>query len=649
MPFIIFIIHLSILSVFSRADPLYTDCSSNINYRSNSEFENNLRLLLNDLSSNTSRGTPLGGFYNTFAGENQDIVYGQTLCRGDVNSTVCQNCIKDAGDRILNNCKSEDAIIWYELCQVRYSFEIIVPMQVYTGMFPETNKKKKPVKDPILFNKVLMHLMLKLSDKAAFNASNRMFATGKIKFSDEETIYGLLQCTRDISGGDCNNCFQSVFSELTECCSDRQGGTVVSENCNVRFELYQFYNEGAKLKIWEVMAVTLASALLVLIIIGSCTVYFQHLKRRQRDNKSERALLQELASPTAVTITQEGNLVTSEELPFMDLTTIRAATDDFKDSNKLGQGGFGTVYQGVLPNGEEVAVKRLSKKSWQGLEEFRNEVKLIAKLQHRNLVRLLGCGIEGEEKLLLYEFMPNRSLNFFIFDSERRSQLDWKTCYNIIGGIAKGLLYLHEDSRLKIIHRDLKPSNVLLDHEMVAKISDFGVARIFCENQNTNNTKRVVGTYGYMAPEYAMEGIFSIKSDVFSFGVILLEIISGKKNNGFHLTKQAQTLLGYAWRLWKEGKELVFVDPLLRESSSRPTDEIRRCIHIGLLCVQEDPADRPTMSSVVVFLKGSESVSLPEPRQPAFAVGRVAVPNDQSMSSTDPTINGLTISTISPR
>ncbi|GMN49796.1 hypothetical protein TIFTF001_018967 [Ficus carica] len=213
--------------------------------------------------------------------------------------------------------------------------------------------------------------------------------------------------------------------------------------------------------------------------------------------------------------------------------------------------------------------------------------KLIVKLQHRNLVRLLGCGTEGEEKILLYEFMPNRSLDFFIFDPERRSHLDWETYYNIIGGIARRFLYLHEDSRLKIIQRDLKPSNVLLDHEMVAKISDFGMASMFSENQNTNyNTKRVAGTYGYIAPEYAMEGIFSIKSDVFSFG---------------------------AWQLWKEGKELEFVDPVLIESSSRPTEEIIRCIHIGLLCVQEDPADRPTMSAVVVLLKGSESVSLSAP------------------------------------
>uniref|UniRef100_A0A7N2LUG6 non-specific serine/threonine protein kinase n=1 Tax=Quercus lobata TaxID=97700 RepID=A0A7N2LUG6_QUELO len=184
-------------------------------------------------------------------------------------------------------------------------------------------------------------------------------------------------------------------------------------------------------------------------------------------------------------------ITTVESLQF-DIGTIEAATNKFSDDNKIGEGRFGKVYKGVLLEGKKVAVKRFSMKSLQGLEEFKNEVILIAKLQHRNLVRLLGWGIEGEEKLLVYEFMPSKSHDSFIFDSERL--LDWKTSYTVISGIARGLQYLLEDSRLKIIHRDLKPSNVLLDHDMVAKISDFGMARIFNENQNIANAKRVVGT-----------------------------------------------------------------------------------------------------------------------------------------------------------
>ncbi|KAG6641591.1 hypothetical protein CIPAW_09G084800 [Carya illinoinensis] len=361
------------------------------------------------------------------------------------------------------------------------------------------------------------------------------------------------------------------------------------------------------------------------------------------DDRSQNALVHELAWPTGVDITEEGELVSSEELPFMKLSTLMAATDNFSDSNKLGIGGFGTVYKGVLADGKTVAVKRLSGKSWQGLEEFKNEIIVIAKLQYRNLVKLLGCAIEGHEKLLVYEFMPNRSLDLFIFDSKKHSQLDWKTCYDIIVGIARGLLYLHEDSRLKIIHRDLKPNNVLLDHEMVVKISDFG-ARIFGEDQNTANTRRVVGTYGYMALEYAMEGLFSVKSDVFSFGVILLEIISGRKNSGFYLTGQAQTLLPHAWKLWNEGKEMEFVDPLLMESCM--ITQILKCMHIGLLCVQEDPADRPTISKVVVLL-GKESIPLPNPKQSPLSVGRV-IQTDRFLI-TNPSVNDLTCSILSPR
>ncbi|KAL5578982.1 hypothetical protein UlMin_011424, partial [Ulmus minor] len=300
-----------------------------------------------------------------------------------------------------------------------------------------------------------------------------------------------------------------------------------------------------RLKTWSILDIAFATLALATLIC-CCAVYLLRRKESKQDvETSQSVMLHYSASTTTITVAnQDDPLASTDELPLMDLATIRAATAEFSDSNKLGQGGFGSVYKGVLPDGKEVAVKRLSRKSCQGLEEFKNELVLIAKLQHRNLVRLLGCAMEEEEKLLVYEFMLNKSLDRFVFDSEKRSVLDWRTRFNIINGIARGLLYLHEDSRLKIIHRDLKPSNVLLDQEMVAKISDFGLARIFCEEQNTANTKRVVGTYGYMAPEYAMEGLFSVKSDVFSFGVILLEIISGKRNNGSYLKENSETLIG---------------------------------------------------------------------------------------------------------
>ncbi|KAF3957666.1 hypothetical protein CMV_017347 [Castanea mollissima] len=217
-----------------------------------------------------------------------------------------------------------------------------------------------------------------------------------------------------------------------------------------------------------------------------------------------------------------------------------------------GEGGFGPVYKGKLADGREIAIKRLSKSSGQGLLEFKNEVILIAKLQHTNLVRLLGFCIQEEENMLIYEYMPNKSLDIFLFDSTKKCILNWKTRFNIIEGIAQGLVYLHKYSRLRIVHRDLKASNILLDEEMNPKISDFGLARIFGLKESEENTNRVVGTYGYMSPEYAMNGVVSIKTDVFSFGVLLLEIVSGKKNNSRYHSDHPLNLIEYAWKLWNE-------------------------------------------------------------------------------------------------
>ncbi|KAG4968077.1 hypothetical protein JHK87_033728 [Glycine soja] len=233
------------------------------------------------------------------------------------------------------------------------------------------------------------------------------------------------------------------------------------------------------------------------------------------------------------------------DLPVFSLSVLANVTENFSTKNKLGEGGFGPVYKGTMIDGKVLAVKRLSKKSGQGLEEFKNEVTLISKLQHRNLVKLLGCCIEGEEKMLIYEYMPNHSLDYFVFDETKRKLLDWHKRFNVITGIARGLLYLHQDSRLRIIHRDLKTSNILLDANLDPKISDFGLARSFLGDQVEANTNRVAGTYGYMPPEYAARGHFSVKSDVFSYGVIVLEIVSGKKNRDFSDPEHYNNLLGH--------------------------------------------------------------------------------------------------------
>ncbi|KAK4491703.1 hypothetical protein RD792_002469 [Penstemon davidsonii] len=362
------------------------------------------------------------------------------------------------------------------------------------------------------------------------------------------------------------------------------------------------------------------AAICIVILITWCWIVKRKGKRIaiEKDKKVFEAGLAFSSNSSAIVLRDENEKVMIEELPLFTFGTLSRSTDKFHEHNLLGKGGFGPVYKGYLENGKVIAVKRLSVASGQGNEEFMNEVVVISKLQHRNLVRLLGCCVEGEEKMLIYEYMPNKSLDGCLFDPNHPSQkiLDWRKRFNIIEGIGRGLLYLHKDSRLKIIHRDLKPSNVLLDEDWNPKISDFGMARIFGGNEDHGNTARVVGTYGYMAPEYAMEGRFSEKSDVYSFGVLLLEIVSGKRITHYYNHELSLSLLGWAWKWWNEENGLDFVDQTIESSNFQ--GEIVRCIQTALLCVQEFPNDRPAIQTVLSMLS-NEILDLPRPEQPMFA------------------------------
>ncbi|XP_076958586.1 putative LRR receptor-like serine/threonine-protein kinase At1g53440 [Bidens hawaiensis] len=293
---------------------------------------------------------------------------------------------------------------------------------------------------------------------------------------------------------------------------------------------------------------------------------------------------------------------------YFSLRQIKTATHNFDPANKIGEGGFGPVYKGTLTDGSEIAVKQLSARSKQGNREFVTEIGMISALQHPNLVKLFGCCIEGKELLLVYEYLENNSLARALFGREdQKLNLDWATRKKICMGIAMGLAYLHEESRLKIVHRDIKATNVLLDKDLNAKISDFGLAKLD-EEENTHISTRIAGTIGYMAPEYAMRGYLTDKADVYSFGVVALEIVSGKSNTNYRAKEEFVYLLDWAYVLQEQGNLLELVDPSLGKYSKT---EAMRMLNVALLCTNPSPSLRPPMSSVVKMLEGKLPVQPP--------------------------------------
>ncbi|KAG5001083.1 hypothetical protein JHK87_022155 [Glycine soja] len=445
----------------------------------------------------------------------------------------------------------------------------------------------------------------------------------EVKRDEENSSYGISDC-QEICWRNCS-CVGFALNHRNET------GCVfflwdLVKGTNIANEGYKFYvlvrsNHQNRIKqwIWAMVATVATILIICLCILRRVLKKRKHVLKENKRNGME-IENQDLAASGRSSSTDKLEVYLKEEhdLKLFSYASIIEATNDFSSENKLGQGGFGVVYKGILSTRQEVAVKKLSRSSGQGLIEFKNELTLISKLQHTNLVQLLGYCIHEEERILIYEYMSNKSLDFILFDSTQSHLLDWNKRFNIIEGIAQGLLYLHKYSRLRIIHRDLKASNILLDENMNPKISDFGIAKMFTQQDSEANTTRIFGTYGYMSPEYAMEGIFSTKSDVYSFGVLLFEIVSGKRNNSFYTEERQLNLVGHAWELWKKGEALKLVDPALNNDSFSE-DEVLRCVHAGLLCVEENADDRPSMSNIVSMLSNKSKVTN-LPKKPAYYV-----------------------------
>uniref|UniRef100_A0ACD5WLA2 Uncharacterized protein n=1 Tax=Avena sativa TaxID=4498 RepID=A0ACD5WLA2_AVESA len=653
------VILLLLLLLLPFAAALWQDCGNSGNYTSNSTYQANLQLLSSTLPKKAASIATL--FTTDTAGDTPDTVYALTLCRGDTNASSCEACVASAfqyGDQLCPYNK--DVAIYDDPCMLKFSNEnflattdnnalILMNTQNFTTGLDSTRR--------------LLFTLLNSTAQSAVD-STRRFITSRLDVSSYPTLYCLMQCTPDLTAAHCASCFQDTLQYTLDYMDGKQGGRILGIRCNSRYEIYPFFYGDPTLRIinlaTEVPVINntttpvtvygsppvppaaappqdpvvqnqhgrnshkralwisaVAAAILSILLCFICSVVWIRRRRKGKATLQNQAATNRPEEDALVWRSEEK----SSEFTLFDFSDILHATCNFSKENLLGQGGFGPVYKGQLPDGIEIAVKRLASHSGQGFTEFKNEVELIAKLQHTNLVKLMGCCIQGEEKLLVYEYLTNKSLDFFIFDGNRTSLVDWNKRRVIIEGIAQGLLYLHKHSRLRIIHRDLKASNILLDQDMNPKISDFGLAKIFSSNDTQGSTKRVVGTYGYMSPEYASEGIYSIKSDVFSFGVLLLEILSGKRNSGFHQYGDFLNLLGYSWQLWEKGIWIQLLEASIAKEIH--TTEARRYINIALMCVHESADDRPTMSDVVAMLN-SESVVLPEPSHPAYFNLRVS-------------------------
>ncbi|KAJ1291233.1 hypothetical protein BS78_02G301800 [Paspalum vaginatum] len=491
----------SLLAPLAAAQSSWPVCGNSGEYTPDSKYQSNLNQISATLPSNASRAL----FATAVVGAAPDIVYALALCRGDANASTCESCIAGAFLEAQQLCGFDDNVtIIYDDCNLRYSNQNFLAESDSSKANLTMVKDPQNVSSPVeAFDAAVGVLLNATANYAAMNSSLR-FATGEEGFDSRyPTIYGLAQCTPDLPPADCRSCLGDIIALMPQYLSGRQGGRIMGVRCNFRYELSKFFTGGPTLRLQTPLAPALAPngvmpmmtpgkrttrmkiilpiALPVVAVIFAVTICLCFLRRR----------LAREHEPSYSTKPEDlegiGSLL-------LDLSTLRAATDNFAESNWVGEGGFGAVYKGVLTDGQQIAVKRFSQSSGQGIQELKNELLLVAKLQHKNLARLVGVCLQEHEKLLVYEYMPNRSIDTILFDPEKSKELDWGKRLNIINGIARGLNYLHEDSQLKIIHRDLKASNILLDSDYTPKISDFGLARLFGGDQSQVAASSVVGT-----------------------------------------------------------------------------------------------------------------------------------------------------------
>ncbi|CAN1351680.1 Cysteine-rich receptor-like protein kinase 42 [Linum perenne] len=483
-------------------------------------------------------------------------------CRDYMSATDCAACFRAASQQI-RNCSAAaiGARIVFDGCFLRYERS-----DFYRETTRDANREfctNRITSSPASnFNATIQGLLSDLL--IATPKTPDLYAAGRrqVSPSANSTVYAFAQCVRTIDEIGCRDCLEVAVRNIQRC-PPNGDGRAVDSGCFMRYSDSRFF----------------------------------------ADNQT---------TDLEPFLSKAGDILGATELrgaTMYNYKDLKSATGNFSPENKLGEGGFGDVYKGTLKNGKIVAVKKLIiGQNPRARTDFESEVTLISNVHHRNLIRLLGCCTKGLDQLLLvYEYMPNSSLDRFLFPRSN-PVLSWKQRFDVILGTAQGLAYLHEQFHVCIIHRDIKPGNILLDDDFMPKIADFGLARLMPEDQTHLSTK-FAGTLGYTAPEYAIHGQLSEKVDTYSYGVVVLEIISGTKNSGMIVDSSGEFLLKRAWNLYERGAHIELVDEAI-DPTEYQTDEMNKIIEIALTCTQSTPAQRPTMSEVVVILKSlNKSIS----------------------------------------
>ncbi|XP_037484668.1 cysteine-rich receptor-like protein kinase 6 isoform X3 [Triticum dicoccoides] len=603
-----------VLLLLPQAMPFEASSCDGSTYAPNSPFQASLNLVAAALPGNAS--SMPSGFATADAGTSPTRAYAMALCRGDVNASTCAACVaaafRAAGAQ--DNCPNNTGATMYEdACVLRFStVQFLDFLRADQWQPGELTFQIAPASSNVgsaqgaWFSAAATSILTAVVDHALAAAGNsttakKYFATGEVDF--QPRIYALAQCLPEMTPSQCQSCLGTLLVQTTPMLSTKPRWIMALVAwCNLRYSVRPFYEGWSMLRLpappppavvppsvtpesggtgkkMSVAGISVGIVCSVLLLFVLSVFAFVRFKRRTTKHSEDDHPFKKIVGAQCM---------------IFDLSALQEATESFSEKNKLGEGGFGIVYKGILADGQEIAVKKLLGGTGSGLHQLQNEVQLLAELQHKNLVRLQGFCSHRDDTLLVYEYIKNGSLDNFLFD--------------------------------------------------------FGLARLLGEGHTHTKTARAVGTLGYMAPEYAIHGRVSPKIDIFSFGVLVLEIVTGRRNSSSD-DRDEVNLISNVWNCWTKGTISQMIDRSLDEHAR---SQALRCIHIGLMCVQSDPIDRPYISSVI-FMLTRDNTEIQAPAQPAFFFGREAAlaspAYDRSdfILGQDVSVNAVTITEPYPR